>query len=126
MGGRYCKKPFQDRLHRFRDVLAPNQLFGSRSCYSGYEGAVDSHDKFISCHMDIYEPSYIVENSISLLFWCSFGMLSAIIAFVYLRVTLHRKFVQDKVANRRLRRGAMIPSNHQFSFVNVESSKKIE
>ena len=111
---------------RFRNLLAPNQLFGTRSCYSGYEGAVDSQDKFISCHMDIYEPSYIIANSISLLFWCSIGIFCSLGTFFYLRVVSYRKFVQEKNVARRLRRGAMIPSNHNFSFVNIDSSKKNE
>lgn len=127
LGGIYCKVPFHDRLYRFRNVLAPNQIFGTRSCYSGYEGSVDEKDKFISCHMDIYEPSYIVENSISLIFWITFTLLSGTIMFIYFKVMLHRRYIQQKIENRKIRRGALIPSNsHAFLFDNNDNVKKNE
>lgn len=58
IGGKYCQTPWQDPLFRSRKVLAPNERFGTRNCYSGYEGIVDGNDLFSSCHMKIYEPSF--------------------------------------------------------------------
>ena len=63
VGGMFCVAPFQDPFFKFRNVLAPNELFGTRSCISGYEGLVDDNDKFISCHMTIYEPTKWVRHS---------------------------------------------------------------
>ena len=98
-------------------MLSPNQVFGTRLCYSGYEGAVDENDKFVSCHLNIYEPSYFVQNSINIVFWTSFLSIFAISTFIYLRVNLHEKHIQGKIERRKLRRGAVIPSNfHAFSF----------
>ena len=57
LGGKHCKKAFHDPLFRRRDVLAPNEIFGTRDCWSGYEGLVDENDMFGSCHLTIYEPS---------------------------------------------------------------------
>jgi len=68
-GKKYCTKPFLDPLYRLRDVLARNEVFGTRSCSSGYEGYVDERtDAFRSCHLVIYEPSFIVKNTVLLLF----------------------------------------------------------
>lgn len=125
-GGIYCKVPFHDRLHRFRKVLAQNQLFGTRSCYSGYEGAVNKNDQFTSCHMEIYEPSYLVKNSISLMFWSTFILLSSIAIFIRCRVVLHRRFIQEKIQNRKIKRSTLISSNsHAFSFDNNNKIKEI-
>ena len=124
-GGKHCRTPFQDSLHQFRNVLAPNQVFGTRSCYSGFEGSVDDNDKFMSCHMNIYEPTYIIENSISLLFWCTLAFVGGVIAIIYIRISRHRKFSAEQIESRKLRRGAMIHRNsHAFSFTSAETSKK--
>ena len=60
IGGKYCETPFRDPLFRKRGVLAPNEVFGTRNCYSGYEGLVDRNDMFRSCHLAIFEPSFFV------------------------------------------------------------------
>ena len=75
--GGYCTKPFQDPLYRLRDVLARNEVFGTRSCSSGYEGYVDERtDAFRSCHLVIYEPSFFVRNTVLLLFLAIIVVLS--------------------------------------------------
>ena len=66
LGGTHCQTPFHDPLFRQRDVLAPNEVFGTRNCYSGYEGQVDGDDMFSSCHLIIYEPSFFVRYTVTI------------------------------------------------------------
>ena len=75
LGGEYCNVPFHDPLFRRRDVLAPNEVFGTRNCYSGYEGSVDGEDLFTSCHLVIYEPSFYVRHTRAVL---ALSIISAI------------------------------------------------
>jgi len=42
-------------------------------------------------------------------------LLCGVIIFIYFRVKLHQKHVRAKIERRRMRRGAVIPSNfHAF------------
>lgn len=52
-----------------------------------------------------------MEKSISLLFWGTFLFLFGVISFCHYRIKLQRKNLEDKVEKRKLRRGAMMPSN---------------
>jgi hypothetical protein len=74
LGREYCKIPFHDPWFHRRNVLALDEVFGTRSCTSGYEGAVDGNDKFRSCHLRIYEPTYFVEKTRSILACSLFGI----------------------------------------------------
>jgi len=63
VGGKHCQRPFSDPLRRSRNVLAPNEVFGTSSCFSGYEGIADGNDGFSSCHLRIYEPGFAVRHT---------------------------------------------------------------
>lgn len=69
----YCKLPFHDPWFHRRGVLSPNEIFGTRSCIAGFEGAVDEKDKFISCHLQIYEPPLFVEKTMFIIGWSICG-----------------------------------------------------
>jgi hypothetical protein len=96
VGGVFCKRPFQDPFYKFRNVLAPNEMFGTRSCSAGYEGLVDDNDKFMSCHMKIYEPTIFVRHSGVIVIFCTITLLVGCCTFFYVR----RKM---KIRDRRLR-----------------------
>lgn len=84
-GKKHCTKPFQDPLYRIRNVLLPNEIFGTRSCASGYEGYVDEQtDAFRSCHLTIYEPSMWVKHTV---LWV-FLMIMAVLSMICCRVNL--------------------------------------
>lgn len=115
-GGNHCRKPFQDVLSKYRNVLSPNQVFGSRSCSSGYEGIVDEENHFISCHLNIYEPSYFVQNSILLL------ILSSAMGILFVRTCIRGltfRYKEDKRIHRgnRQRELPVIPKHHAFEYI---------
>jgi len=116
LGGKYCVTPFQDPYYRHRNVLAPNEIFGTRSCNSGFEGAVDEKDKFISCHLSIYEPTFLVNNTKSLIGWCAFSTLLFIWIFVRTKRRRHSKYMVKRYERRELRRDGVVPTNHAFAF----------
>lgn len=57
----------QDPLVQYRDVLPVTYAFGTGRCLSGYEGIVSDDDRFLTCHYNIFEPSWLQRNSIPLI-----------------------------------------------------------
>jgi hypothetical protein len=93
-GKRHCTKPFLDPLYRFRNVLSPNEIFGTRRCASGYEGYVDEHtDAFRSCHLTIYEPSMWVKHTV---LWI-FLMIMAVLSLVCCRVRIAKRRRKNRI-----------------------------
>ncbi len=116
LGGYFCIKPFHDPLRKYRNVLAPNEIFGTRSCTSGFEGAVDERDKFISCHLTIYEPSYVVRHSIELFSWGCILIVALIWFCLRVKRKRHSKYMTEKYDKRRFRREGIATSEHAFAF----------
>lgn len=110
-GGGHCKNPFQDPLYQHRDVLAPNELFGTRNCWSGYEGAVDDNDDFISCHMTVVEPKYVVEKSVDLIVWGSISLVVTAIFYLCIRRAWKKKQKSDRIRRRQERRNLAAAEN---------------
>lgn len=105
LGGEYCEKPFKDPLIKHRSILAPNELFGTRDCWSGYEGAVDEEtDFFRSCHMTIYEPNYAIRNTVGLITWGTILLCVITFTILYVRITLHKRYTRRKIERRKTRR----------------------
>ena len=52
---------------QYRDVLPVTYAFGSGACWSGYEGILSDDDRFLTCHYNIFEPSWLQRNSIPLI-----------------------------------------------------------
>ena len=99
-GGDYCNYPFQDPLFRYRTALKPNEVFGTRRCWSGYEGAVDETDAFRSCHLKIYEPDYITRNSVAFLWWGTILFFIIIVLCVCVRNKFRRRFMVLMIQQR--------------------------
>lgn len=57
----------QDPLGQYRDVLPVTYAFGTARCWSGYEGIQSEDDRFLTCHYNIFEPSWLQRNSIPLI-----------------------------------------------------------
>ena len=115
LGDSSCQKPFFDSLFKFRNVLKADEIFGTRTCHSGFEGVVDDADNFMSCHLQIYEPSYFVEKSFSIIFWTVLSLLAGVIAFIRIRRRLYERHLFEKIERRRMRRKeSMAPQNNAF------------
>lgn len=115
-GGDHCKVPFHDPLYKYRNVLAPNEMFGTRSCYSGYEGMVDERDFFKSCHMKIFEPDYVTEKTIDLLVWGAITLVFGTGSYIYVRRKLHRRHIMAKMERRKTRRLSEITGGGRNAF----------
>lgn len=119
-GGIFCITPFQDRLRKFRNILAPNEMFGTRRCNSGYEGIVDKKDNFMSCHMTIFQPSYMIKNTLSILIWGSLSFITLTILLIH-RVRKKRKnYFLAKVERRKSKRASsVIPESNAFYYNDI-------
>lgn len=121
-GGEHCRTPFQDPLFRRRNILAPNEVFGTRDCWSGYEGMVDENDLFMSCHLKIYEPSLFnrytasIVSSFVVIFIIILGVLWCIWRALTRRKTAQRK-TRQRVKSRRTTRAA-----HAFAYEDKKRS----
>eukprot|EP00986_Skeletonema_menzelii_P000400 scaffold111_cov142-Skeletonema_menzelii.AAC.23 len=108
-GGEHCKTPFQDPLFKRRNVLAPNEVFGTRNCYSGYEGVVDVDDMFSSCHLRIYEPPIYIRHTRGLLALFVFIAIALFILVAYTKA----KILMRRKKLRRERRWRAAGQHHQ-------------
>lgn len=106
LGGAHCNTPFQDPLFRRRNLLAPNEVFGTRDCWSGYEGMVDKNDMFMSCHLKIYEPNIfyrytaLLVSSFVIIFTCVLAVLWCTWRALTRRRTV-RRTVRQRVKSKR-------------------------
>uniref|UniRef100_A0A7S2AR06 EGF-like domain-containing protein n=1 Tax=Octactis speculum TaxID=3111310 RepID=A0A7S2AR06_9STRA len=103
---RRCFGPWQDPIFDWRNVLAPNEMFGTRACYDGYEGAINEYDQFTSCHMNIYVPTWFELSSRWLIWTITIGLLVFNILYFYVREQLKKKWLEAKIARRRSRRNS--------------------
>lgn len=123
LGGNFCEQPFHDPIRKHRSVLAPNEIFGTRSCTSGFEGAVDTKDKFISCHLIIYEPSFFVRHTIGILCWSIFSIVFLLWFCFRIKRRLHTEYMSAIYDRRRFRRSGIVPNNHAFAFKSKSKEK---
>lgn len=98
-GGKHCQTPFHDPLFRYRDVIAQNEVFGTRNCNSGYEGLVDEYDMFSSCHLKIYEPSFFVRYTV----WIVILSVLTVIILVPILMYLGIQLMKQQRSRRRQR-----------------------
>jgi hypothetical protein len=121
-GGNYCRKPFKDLLSKYRNILSPNEVFGSRSCSSGYEGTVDEENDFISCHLNIYEPTYFVKNSLPILL--SSFILGILLIRACIRTLTLRGDTDRNIHTDNWRRDLpIVPAGHAFTAYRVQTFK---
>lgn len=121
-GGKHCKTPFQDPLFRRRNVLKPNEVFGTRDCWSGFEGIVDENDMFGSCHLTIYEPSLfnrytsLLVSSFVIIFICVCVLLGCI-----WKALTRRRIVQRK-RRQRVKAKKATRMTHAFAYEDKKRS----
>ena len=102
-----CAAPWQDlSMYRWRSVLQPFEMFGTRDCSDGYEGVLDASDKYMSCHMAIKVPSWFTANTFEILV---FGTIFSIVfssLYVYVRRRMKRRYILAKIERRKSRRSS--------------------
>jgi len=114
---RACQGPFQDMLGsslstgmdlvNYRNLLAPYEIFGTRSCRRGYEGTVsEKYDRFISCHLRIFTPTVLEIWTITLTICSSVLGIIILVMYVYIRRRMKQKYLQAKIERRRNRRSS--------------------
>mmetsp|Transcript_7104 Transcript_7104/g.15396 ORF Transcript_7104/g.15396 Transcript_7104/m.15396 type:complete len:232 (+) Transcript_7104:1469-2164(+) len=102
-GGKYCHYPFYDKLHWFRDVLHPNEVFGTRNCWSGYEGAVRDDGLFMSCHLIIFEPNFWIQHTLKIIIWGSLLTIASVTLATKSIVKYRRRQKEIKISRRKKR-----------------------
>jgi len=101
-----CRGPFQDPLVAYRDLLPLGYMFGTRDCYSGYEGNVDDYDRYETCHMIIFEPYWYERYSPELIAISVVGGVAIMITYCCVRRRIKRKMLLAKIERRRSRRSS--------------------
>lgn len=107
--GLLCDGPWQDPMVSLRDLLisrGPDFTYGSTDCAYGYEGKVDSMDRFVTCHHTIFIPKGAQRYSIQLIVSMSFLAFLAIIFYYYGSQRLRRQYLLAKIERRRSKRSS--------------------
>ena len=92
--------PWSDPFGR---SIPKSSIFGRFDCESGFEGKLDSEDRFSTCHLRVYEPTWIEENSLTLLLSIFFSMLFIILVYAIIRRKLKQRHKAARAARRRRR-----------------------
>ena len=121
IGGKYCQTPFHDPRFRQRNLLAPNQIFGTRNCYSGYEGFVNEDDLFSSCHLQIFEPTFVERHTRVVI---AMSVISGIILIGSVANAWIKYTKRKKTYRRELQHEMIEPKNDSHAFAYSAKSKK--
>jgi hypothetical protein len=115
---RECRGPFQDLLGKgpafsvmdmvnYRNLLDPDEMFGTRSCRRGFEGTVnETYDRYMSCHMLIKIPSSFEAWTLTWLMVISMFIGMVTVTYFYIRRKMKRKYLLAKIERRRSRRSS--------------------
>jgi hypothetical protein len=107
--GKLCNGPWQDNLVAVRNVLKARgveYIFGSTDCRYGFEGNMDSFDRFVTCHQTIYLPSKSEKSSLTYIVVFSILGFFTIIAYRYASARIKRQFLLAKIERRRSKRSS--------------------
>ncbi|KAL9185156.1 hypothetical protein ACHAXT_002933 [Thalassiosira profunda] len=116
---RIARRPWHDPLFRRRNALAPNEVFGTRNCYSGWEGVVNEDDLFGSCHLRIKEPSTWERHTRAILWLSVLGgmVLIYLLGRGWRRATRIRiKQTQERRQERLSNRQLLGHNTHAFAY----------
>jgi hypothetical protein len=107
--GNDCDGAWQDPMWNYRDVLyfaGPTYVFGTTDCYNGYEGNVNELDQFVTCHQEIFIPTDLQKESVTLIVvFAVFGFF-AIIFWFFIRQKLQKRYLLAKIERRRSKRSS--------------------
>lgn len=104
---KFCNGAFQDDLASSRNLLQTDEVFGSRDCHDGYEGVVDAHDRFTSCHLSIKVAVGVMEESPILVIVILSALAGiSIVSYFYLKEQVKRLALKAKIDRRKSRRSS--------------------
>ena len=73
-------------------ALLPIPTAGTRDiCYDGYEGVVDEYERYQTCHMMSYVPTWLERNTILLLTIAGGALIFGSVACFYIRRKLKQR-----------------------------------
>lgn len=107
-------------MFRDRDVLAPNEVFGTRNCFAGFAGLVDENDLFSSCHLLIYEPSFYIRHTRAVILLSILGG----IGLCLLLAKLWFRFTREKRSRRPRQREIVQTTNFGHAFGHQEKKQE--
>ena len=97
-----CAGPWQDPLYKRRNVLKHRgYTFGTRDCAEGYEGNQDAMDRWTSCHLTIYVPTWYIRYTRRIIAISVVAGFFALIAYETIRRRLKRQYLLAKIERRR-------------------------
>jgi hypothetical protein len=109
INGQYCDGPWQDPLIIFRNVLenrGPMWTFGSTDCAQGYEGNMNDLDEFVTCHLNIYEPSSIERSSVQIVLAVVIVAVIFSMFYYFFAARIRRRILLAKIERRRSKRSS--------------------
>lgn len=80
--GALMEEPWTDPLRR---PLPRGYVYGTYDCLSGYQGYVTGDGAFQSCHLKIYEPTWVERNSLIIMLASIGTVLFLLVTFVFAR-----------------------------------------
>jgi hypothetical protein len=101
-----CNGPWQDPLVDLRNVLGPNFMFGTRDCRDGYEGSVDRMDRYTSCHLTIFKPTWMERYSIEVGSILCAVIFIGVSSYSYVKRSLKKRYMRIKIERRKSRRSS--------------------
>ena len=91
----------------YRNLLDPDQIFGTRSCRRGFEGTVnETFDRYMTCHQRIFIPTSFEAWTLSWLIVISIVTVVVVVTYLYIRRKMKRKYLMAKIERRRSRRSS--------------------
>ena len=112
---RECRGPFQALLGKgpafavmdmvnYRNLLDPDEMFGTRSCRRGFEGTVnETYDRYMSCHMLIKIPSSFEAWTLTWLIVITMFIGMVTVTYFYIRRKMKRKEFSGAISALRLK-----------------------
>lgn len=104
--GALVVKPWRDTLPFL--TIPIGYVYGSYDCLAGWEGYVDTAtpDRFKTCHLRIFVPSWIRRNLLYVLIGAAAGLIFLLLCWFIVRRRLRQKYLQAKAERRRSRRSS--------------------
>ena len=79
----------------------PSVVFGSSDCLAGYEGARNPDGTFATCHLTIYEPTFLELNLLTILGYAAAGLVGVAMLVLGLQEFAKRRAVAARLRKRK-------------------------
>jgi hypothetical protein len=95
--------PWLDPLNR---EVPAGSVLGTKLCAVGFEGNKNDESRFVSCHLEIYVPTFAEEYSIELIVIFVFLIIGGVFGYFYVRKKLKQRYLLAKAERRRSRKSS--------------------